>query len=105
MPAPGWEDLSAFLQTDEFASTATVSLQDGSTRSVVGIFDDPFLNAQIGEYELETSRPRMSCAASDLEGIRRGDTATIDGETFDVVSGPQPDGTGMAILDLARRHE
>jgi hypothetical protein len=105
MPAPDWEDLTVFLQADEFAVTATVALQDGTTRLVVGIFDDPFLNAQLGEYELDTARPRLTCRATDVEGVTRGDTATIDGEVFDVMTGPQGDGTGMATLDLARRVE
>lgn len=105
MPSPDWEDLSVFLQTDEFAVTATVVLQDGTTRSVDGIFDDPFLNAQLGEYELDTARPRLTCRESDVAGVTRGDTATINGEIYDVMTGPQSDGTGMAMLDLARRVE
>ena len=104
MPARDWEDLTAFLQTDEFADTVVVTLQDGRTLSVVGIFDDPYLNAQLGEYELDTTRPRLTCRAGDVVEVGRGDTVTIDGETFDVMTSPQPDGTGMAVLDLARRH-
>lgn len=103
MPAPAWENLDVFLQQDEFASAVTITLQGGGSRVVTGIFDDPFLDAQLGEYVLETTRPRVTCAASDLAGVRRGDVATIGDDTFDVVSGPQSDGTGMAILELARR--
>lgn len=104
MPAPDWENLDVFLQQGEFASAVTITLQGGGVRVVTGIFDDPFLDAQLGEYVLESTRPRVTCAAGDLAGVRRGDEATIGDDTFDVVSGPQPDGTGMAVLELARRH-
>lgn len=104
MPATGWEDLDEFLSVDEFASTATVVLHDGTTRQVAGIFDDPYLNAELGEYELDTTRPRFTCKAADVVGVARGDTVTIGGETFDVMTSPQGDGEGVAMLDLARRH-
>lgn len=104
MPAVDWEDLNAFLSIDEFASQATIAMQDGSTRSVVGIFDDPFLNAELGEYELDTTRPRLTCKAQDVAGVQRGDEVTIDGEAFDVLTWPQGDGEGLAVLQMARRH-
>lgn len=104
MPATDWENLDEFLQTDEFASTVMISLQSGVSRSVVGIFDDPFLNAELGEYELDTTRPRLTCKAIDVLGVGRGDEVTIDGETFDVMTSPQLDGEGIAVLEMARRH-
>ena len=104
MPATDWENLDEFLDIDEFAVTADITLQDGSTQSVRGVFDDPYLNAQIGEYELDTSRPRLTCKSIDVSQVQRGDEVTIEGETFDVLTFPQGDGEGMSVLDLARRH-
>lgn len=101
MPAPAWEDLDAFLNVDEFAITATVSLQDGTTRTVRGIFDDPYLNAELGEYEMDTNRPRLTCKESDVIGVTRGDVVEIDGKAYDVLSAPHADGTGMAMLEMA----
>lgn len=101
MPSPAWEDLDAFLNVDEFAVAATVHLQGGTTRTVRGIFDDPYLNAELGEYELDTNRPRFTCKEADVIGVLRGDTVVIAGKTYDVLSGSQPDGTGMAMLELA----
>lgn len=103
MPAPAWEDLDAFLNVDEFAITATVSLQDGTTRAVRGIFDDPYLNAELGEYELDTNRPRLNCKESDVLGVARGDVVEIDGQAYDVLSAPHSDGAGMAMLEMARQ--
>lgn len=101
MPTPAWDDLDAFVSTDDFAIAATVRLQDGGTRIVRGIFDDPYLNAQLGEYEMDTSRPRLTCKEADVIGVLRGDLVDIEGKTYDVLTSAQPDGTGMAVLDLA----
>lgn len=103
MPAPAWENLDAFLSPDEFATTAQLQLQNGTTRSVRGIYDEPFLNAELGEYDLDTTRPRLLCKAGDLAGVTRGDVLVINGQTLDILSAPQADGTGMATLDLAPR--
>lgn len=100
MPTPSWDDLDAFLRTDEFAVTVTVRPQDGPARQVAGIFDEPYLNAQLGEYEADTVRPRLVCKAADVAGLVRGDMVDIDGVTYDVLTSPQPDGTGMATLEL-----
>ncbi len=101
MPTPAWDDLNTFLSVDDFAVEATVTRQDGDTRVVIGIFDDPYLNAQLGEYELDTSRPRFTCRESDVIGVLRGDMVEINGRSYDVLSSAQPDGTGMAVLELA----
>jgi hypothetical protein len=101
MPALAWEDLSQFLRPDEFGARISVARASGGTASFAAIFDDPFLDAQLGEYVLETSEPRLIGRAADMLGIARGDVATIDGRAYDVMSAPQGDGSGMATLRLA----
>ena len=98
---PAWEDLDVFLNVDEFAVTATVRLQAGGTRAVRGIFDDPYLNAELGEYEFDTNRPRLTCKERDVLGVLRGDVVEIDGKVYDVLSSANSDGTGMAVLEMA----
>lgn len=68
MPAPTWEDLDEFLDVDEFATPATVHRQDGAILSVVGIYDDPYLNAELGEYDMDTSRPALHLQGSGRAG-------------------------------------
>lgn len=101
MPAPAWEDLSVFLNVDEFAVDAVINFSAGGSRSVVGIFDDPYLNAEIGEYSMDNSDPRFLGRESDFAGADRGDTLTIGGVTYDILTGPQSDGVGMSILKLS----
>lgn len=105
MSAPSWENLDDFLGTDEnggFATPAVFTLADGTVRPAVNvIFDDPRLDAELGEYVAETTDPFVTGKESDLRGIRRGDMVTVNGREFDVLSSPRPDGTGMALVRLA----
>ncbi len=101
MPSPAWENLDDFLSVDDFATSVLVRLQDGSERVISAIFDDPYLNAQLGEYEMDTSRPRVTCKESDVMGVQRGDVVVLNGKTYDVRSAPQSDGVGVAMLELA----
>lgn len=106
MRGPSWENLDDFLQTDVdggFAEPAVIQFQGGGTRTINVQFDDPYLNAQLGEYEADTSEPRISGKETDMAGMRRGDVVTVTGETFDVLSSPQPDGTGWALVKMARQ--
>ena len=105
MRGPSWENLDDFLQLDTnggFATPAVLQFQHGGTRSVVVLFDDPYLNAQLGEYEMDTSTPRISGKESDFAGLQRGDVVLLDGEEFDVMSSPEGDGQGWAMVKLAR---
>lgn len=105
MRGPSWENLDDFLQTDDdggFAQPAVIQFEAGGTRTINVIFDDPYLNAQLGEYEMDTSEPRISGKEVDMVGIERGDRVTVAGETFDVMASPEADGTGWAMVKMAR---
>lgn len=103
MPAPAWEDLDAFLAEGEFATAVTVTREDGVVLDFSGIYEDQYLDTQLGEYRMDTERPRVWCKQSDVPGVQRRDTCTVGGTTYDVMTEPQGDGTGMAMLDLAVR--
>lgn len=103
MPTPDWDDLDDFLGTDDFAVLATITPKAGRVRLVSGIYDDKYLNAFTGEYEIDSSRPRFECKLSDVAGLHRGDAISVPGEgRFVLMTEPQADGTGMAKLELAR---
>ena len=55
-----WENLDTFLDTNDFATHATLRLQSGQTRQVRAIFDEPYLNAELVERELDTNQPRLN---------------------------------------------
>lgn len=96
-----WENLDAFLRVAEFATVATISRDGVELRQVAGIFDDPYLNAELGEYDMDTTHPRLTCKWSDISDVVRGDVVRLDGRDFDVITNAQPDGTGMGLLSMA----
>ncbi len=101
MPSPAWEDLDVFLQEDDFAVPAVIHLQAGENRPVRGIFDDPYLAAKLGGFTRDDNHVTLTVKESDTAGVRRRDTVTVNGVTYQVMTTPQGDGTGMAAIALA----
>ena len=102
MHAPSWDNPDAFLSLDDFAVEAVVTPREGVSRTIRGIFDEPYFNAQLGEYEVDATQPRLTCKAGDVADLRDRDQVTINGQNYYLLSNPQEDGTGMAVLALAR---
>lgn len=107
MTSPSWENLDVFFQTETtggFAITATLQFADGSEdKPITGIFDEPYLNAQLGEYEVDDAQPRFTCKSIDVKDSRHGDSLLLpDGRRFYVMTYPQQDGTGMSVLKLEK---
>jgi hypothetical protein len=96
-------DLQIFV--DEFGSDCVFTVgSTGGTLSIKGIFDNAFYNPMIGEVNLESSQPRLTCIESQITDVAKNDTVKITdnfkGEIDYIVASIQPDGTGMAILEL-----
>lgn len=107
MPKPAWEDLDEFLDEDDFAVPAIINRQGGGQVPLSVIFDDPYAEAKLADaYVKDDAMPRALCKETLVTAVRRGDSITItfpDGpQTFDIVTTPQPDGTGMAFIELGR---
>lgn len=103
MSSPAWEDLDVFLQLDDFAVRAVIHFQAGGTRQVNGILDDPYQMAAAGGYERDQVRPTFQLKETDTPGVHRGDWVIVQGRTYDIMTAPQGDGTGMSMFELARR--
>lgn len=102
---PAWENLDEFFDLDDFAVVGTVTPHaGGAAYQVKGHFDDPYLNAALGDaLDRDDLRPRFLCKMSDVAAVVRFDTLTIGGATYDVLSAPHGDGTGTAVVELAQR--
>lgn len=105
MPAPAWEDPSIFFDVDDFGTLATFTGRDGVARAPVpGIFDDPYLDKQLGEYVQDASDPRFTCEERHAFGLKKHDACTIasmPGRKFRVEHDPMYDGTGTCVVHLA----
>jgi len=105
MRAPAWERLDDFLSEDDFAVRAVFIPEGGKgvpRNPVTVIFDEPYYNAEMGEYDMATGEPRVTCKASDVAGLKKHDACMIDGVRFVLDHDPYPDGTGMATVKLSR---
>jgi hypothetical protein len=68
--------------------------------SCKGIFDNSFVDVNIGETAMDTTAPRLTCKHSDVNGVPREAEVFVQGRRYSVVQ-IQPDGTGFAIVHLA----
>lgn len=93
------ENLDIFFSSLD-SKPVVFTLDNGTQKSIIGYFDNAFLNTQIGEIEMDTTLPRFTCKASDLTGIHRETPCVIDGANFSVLQ-IQPEGTGLAVVALA----
>ena len=100
-----WENLDTFLDTDDFSIQAALRLQSGQTRQVRAIFDELYLNAELGEYELDTNQSRLTCKWKDVQDVARGDVVEVGGRPYEVVINAQLDGTRMALQALAMQQQ
>lgn len=87
------EALTAFFDTDDFASEATV---DGA--DVVGIFDNGYVEAADGAA---TRQPTFTLATLDVPLSPVGKALVHAGITYSIAH-HEPDGTGVSVLFLAR---
>lgn len=108
MPHPSWDNPQEFVDTGDFAVKAIIQFQGGTSRSIVGIYDGPYELARLKEYEQDTTKPKFTCVEGTCTGTKRGDDLVVyeaDGiavfATFGILTYPQPDGTGMEVLELA----
>lgn len=85
------EPLDAFLNTAEFAETATF----GAT-PIVGIFDNAFADAM----GIAGSAPVFQCKSTDAASLSPGtSTLTIRSSSY-LVIGVEADGTGISLVRL-----
>ena len=105
MASPSWENIDAFFILEKdggFATPATVRPMDGRDDYVIPvIFDDPYLNAELGEYEMDTATPTALAPDKYVGGILRGMELIIYGNPYGVRSvDPKGQGTSTIVLDF-----
>lgn len=101
MPSPAWEDTSVFFDTDDFGTTAVFA----GRAPVPGIFDEPYFDKQLGEYVQDAGDPRFTCEERHVYGLKKHDSCTVasmPGVEFALLHDPKRDGTGTAVVYLAR---
>lgn len=90
------EDLSVFLDTDDFATAATYTPNGGAAVTVNVIFDRAYLE-QLG---VSSTHPVALGDASDFSGWTNQDALVINGATFRIFDSRAMDDGAMVQLDL-----
>lgn len=84
-------DLSFFFNEDEFGVPATFG-----AASITVIFDAAFLSAM----GMGGTGPQAMCKTSDVAAAVQGDSITINGTAYTIAGPPEPNGTGVTLLQL-----
>jgi len=77
-----------------------VELNDGTVRTVKGIFHKAYREAELMEMGVSASSPYVKIATSDLGAVTSGSTATINGTVYTVTE-VQNRGNALTILVLS----
>jgi hypothetical protein len=79
------EDLTLFFDTDEFGNTATYTPNGGSATTIVIVGPDNVeANEATGEYSVGGDQWIAFTPASNVSGIKRGDTLAVNGTTYTI---------------------
>jgi hypothetical protein len=91
------ENLSAFMNVAEFASTVTIN---GAT--VSAIFDNASALGSVGQYGMAATQPMLTLASADVPANPVGTSVVANGSNY-LVAAHEPDGTGVSrlLLELA----
>jgi hypothetical protein len=94
------EDLSLFFDVSGGFAVAAVITMGSSTRSIPGIFNDPTQSVEIYDTAVEAGNPFLTAQTSDLAGVKRGHTATMNAVVYKIER-VHHDGTGLSTVYLS----
>lgn len=89
------DDLDVFFDTDDFAVSAT-----SGTLTFPVLFDNESEIYDSYTGQVVTTSPVMRCKTSDIATLKKGDTVTIGGVSYKIITPPKPDGTGITLFGL-----
>lgn len=93
---PMVEDLSVFFHASEFASAATLA-----GVSVRGVFDNGYLQGDVGGNGMAGAQPMFTLATSDVPTSPVGASLVVNATSYRIAA-HEPDGTGVSMLMLER---
>jgi hypothetical protein len=83
----------------DFGITATVTPSGGSASDITVIFDNEYIDVDIGEAGVQSTQPKFICKTTDVSSLTEGDTAVINSITY-YIQIIQQDGTGFSEVFL-----
>jgi hypothetical protein len=83
----------------DFGVTATVTPNGGSASNITVIFDNEYIETDIGFAGVQSTQPKFLAKTTDVSSLAEGDTAVINSTTY-YIQTIQQDGTGMSEIFL-----
>jgi hypothetical protein len=90
------EDLTAFLNPAEFATSVSV----GGVL-VSAIYDNGYALGNVGGFGMASTQPTLTLATANVPASPEGQAAVVNGVAY-VVASHEPDGTGVSRLLLEK---
>ena len=96
------ENLSIFLK--DFGENVVFTLADNTTLPINAIFDEAYVDAKLGGFELQSVKPVLTCVSVEVQQVQRGDKVLIRQELYNVLKNPYaaPDNPGFTLIELAK---
>lgn len=96
--------LQVFLNTNHFAELFAFNICGDQQSEFSAIFDEEYLEIDLGHTQQTTKNPELTARDIDLEGVKTGTVVVrlSNGNKYSVTD-IQPDGTGMTLLKLVRK--
>lgn len=91
------DDLSPFFSTNDFAEACTIGAVAG-----YGIFSNEHQAAAAGDLAVGMQAPQLLVRASEFPAVAKGTTVVVRSVNYVVYGPPEPDGTGLVVLNLKR---
>ena len=93
-------DRLIFFNTDDFASSATYTVQGGSAATIKGIYDNGYNEVDLGgTVAVSSTDPQFTCRTDDVGSASEGDAIVINSTNY-TVRRVEDDGTGVTVLFL-----
>lgn len=88
------EDLSIFINPDTPGYAQAVI----GEKTIVGLFDNGYMGVDL----VGSSDPSLLCMDTDIVGVADGTSIVVNNVTYTVAGAPEPDGSGLTLLQLRR---
>lgn len=100
------EDLKVFFEGLD-AKDVIFTLKEGTVietnsdgEPIKGLFDNSFMNPELGNTVVLSDEPILTCIYSDVAEVTRGSSVVIDEKTYKVIEN-NPVESGLALMRLS----
>lgn len=91
------DDLAPFFGSNDFAEPCIIGGVSG-----YAIFSNEHVSLSAGDLPAGSQQPQLLVRASEFPAVAKGTAVTVRSVNYVVYGPPEPDGTGLVVLNLKR---